>query len=528
MKFHPVFLIILVLYACSSEQAESVTTVIPQPLSMETPPGFYRLNEKTRINFDDGLENEAALLSGYLARYTGFTIEYGTEKNQQNAIRLELNPAIESPEGYTLKVDGKQMVISGQSPAGVFYGIQTLMQLIPLTEGKTRRIPAVVIADEPRFPYRGMHLDVCRHFFEVDFIKKMLDAMAAHKLNRFHWHLTEDQGWRIEINKYPELTEVGAWRGSTLIGHASEKPEKFDSVHYGGYYTQEQIKEVVEYAESRHITVIPEIEMPGHAQAALATYPWLGCFNQKVEVWNKWGVSENVYCAGKESTFEFLENVLSEVADLFPGEYIHIGGDECPKEHWKKCPHCQARMKKEGLADEHELQSYFVQRIEKFLNAKGKKIIGWDEILEGGLAPNATVMSWRGEEGGIAAARQQHDVIMTPYEFCYFDYYQGDPATEPLAIGGMNTLEKVYGFEPVPAVLNDQESKYILGAQANLWTEYIPTPEHAEYMIFPRLCALSEVCWTVPGNKDFETFSLRLKRHQTNLSQQGLNYRKTE
>jgi hexosaminidase len=352
--------------------------------------------------------------------------------------------------------------------------------------------------------------------------------MAAHKLNRFHWHLTDDQGWRIEIKKYPELAQIGAWRNSTLIGHASDRPEQFDSIRYGGYYTQEQVKAVVEYAAERHITVIPEIEMPGHAQAALATYPWLGCFNEKLEVWNKWGVSKNVYCAGKESTFEFLENVLSEVAELFPGEYIHIGGDECPKANWEKCPHCQARIKTEGLADEHELQSYLVHRIEKFMNKKGKRIIGWDEILEGGLAPNATVMSWRGNEGGIAAARQQHDVIMTPNDICYLDHYQAGPEGEPLAIGGMTTIKDVYNYEPVPAVLDEEEQKYILGTQANVWTEYIPTPEHAEYMIFPRLCAMAEVCWTAPEKKEYAGFSKRLQQHKAMLDLLGLNYRALE
>ncbi|MCF8359993.1 MAG: beta-N-acetylhexosaminidase [Prolixibacteraceae bacterium] len=528
MKLQPAFILILVTFACTSEKTQPQPAIIPQPLQMETPPGFYRLSEKTRINYDEGLENEALLLTQYIANQTGFMLEATTERNQRNVIRLELSELVDTPEGYTLQVDGKKIRIKAQTAAGLFYGIQSLRQLMPVQQGETVKIPAIKITDEPRFPYRGMHLDVCRHFFEVDFIKKMLDAMAAHKLNRFHWHLTEDQGWRIEIKKYPELTQIGAWRNSTLIGHASERPEKFDSIRYGGYYTQEQIAEVVEYAAKRHITVIPEIEMPGHAQAALATYPWLGCFDQKVEVWNKWGVSENVYCAGKESTFEFLEDVLSEVADLFPGEYIHIGGDECPKANWEKCPHCQARLKTEGLADEHELQSYFVQRIEKYLNEKGKRIIGWDEILEGGLAPNATVMSWRGEEGGIAAARQQHDVIMTPNDICYLDHYQAGPEGEPLAIGGMTTIKDIYTYDPVPGVLDEEEQKYILGTQANVWTEYIPTPEHAEYMIFPRLCAMSEVCWTAPGKKELSGFMRRLERHKTTLELLGMNFRPFE
>ncbi|MBN1925172.1 MAG: beta-N-acetylhexosaminidase [Prolixibacteraceae bacterium] len=523
MKLHPAFLLIVMAFACASEKPQPQPAIIPQPLQMEATPGFYRLNEKTRINYDTGLENEAGLLVKYIAFKTGLKLEMIPDRNQQNVIRLELSDLVDTPEGYILQVEGHEIWIKAQTTAGIFYGIQSLRQLIPFQKGETVKIPAVKISDEPRFPYRGMHLDVCRHFFDVDFIKKMLDAMAAHKLNRFHWHLTEDQGWRIEIKKYPELTRIGAWRNSTLIGHASDRPEKFDTIRYGGYYTQEQIKEIVEYAAERHITVIPEIEMPGHAQAALASYPWLGCFDQKVEVWNKWGVSENVYCAGKESTFDFLENVLSEVADLFPGEYIHIGGDECPKANWEKCPHCQSRIKNERLENEHELQSYFIQRIERFLNSKGKRIIGWDEILEGGLAPNATVMSWRGEEGGIAAARQQHDVIMTPNDICYFDHYQAGPEGEPLAIGGMTTVEDVYGYEPVPEVLNQSEQKYILGTQANVWTEYIPTPEHAEYMIFPRLCAMAEVCWTANEKKEYSDFMKRLKAHETILDLLGLN-----
>ena len=524
MKKISIVLLVLMAMSCT-ESFNYEGAIIPQPQSLKKTPGYFRLQTSTMINYDAELENEAIFLTEYIKKQTGQHLKKTTTESQRNFIRLELSNTIKSSEGYEIFIDGRKVLVTAKTATGIFYGIQSLMQLIPLEQAKTVKVPAVNIADEPRFSYRGMHLDVCRHFFDVTFIKKTLDAMAVHKLNRFHWHLTEDQGWRIEIKKYPELTEIGAWRNSTLIGHASDEPEKYDSVHYGGFYTREQIKEVIAYAAAHHITVIPEIELPGHAQAALATYPELGCFNEQVEVWNKWGISKNVYCAGKESTFEFLENVLSEVAELFPGEYIHIGGDECLKENWEICPQCQLRMKNEGLADEHELQSYFIRRIERFLSSKGKKIIGWDEILEGGLAENATVMSWRGEEGGIAAAQMHHDVIMTPNPICYFDHYQGPRETEPLAIGGFTDLAEVYGYDPVPAVLNDTESKHIIGTQANVWTEYITTPEHAEYMIFPRMCALSEISWTAPENKNFDNFMLRLRKHEAKLKLLGLNYR---
>ncbi len=502
--------------------------IIPQPLKMEKRSGSFEVNSSTAIACAKGLNNEAGFLAGYIAAQTGIKTEVSTTTMSKNCIALMLDSLIESPEGYILTVETGNIQIKGKTPTGIFYGIQSLMQLIPIAQSERVNIPAVNVVDAPRFSYRGMHLDVCRHFFDVAFIKKTLDAMAHHKLNRFHWHLTEDQGWRIEIKKYPELTQIGAWRNGTLIGHAENRPEQYDTIRYGGFYTQEQVKEVVAYAAARHITVIPEIELPGHAQAALATYPHLGCFNEKMEAWKGWGVSTNVYCAGKESTFEFIENVLAEVAELFPGEYIHIGGDECPKENWLRCPHCQARMKTENLADMHALQSYFIHRIEKFLNAKGKSIIGWDEILEGGLAENATVMSWRGNEGGIAASQMGHDVIMTPNEFCYFDHYQANPAKEPLAFGGMTTIEKVYGYEPMPTVLNQTEQKHVIGTQANVWTEYIPTSSHAEYMIFPRLCAMAEVCWTVPANKNLPDFMTRLRKHQSMLDHLELNYRRLD
>ena len=390
-----------------------------------------------------------------------------------------------------------------------------------------------------------MHLDVARHFFGVEEVKRYLDILALHKINTFHWHLTEDQGWRIEIKKYPELTSEGAYRNGTIVGHFPG--DSNDNERYGGFYTQEEIKEVVDYASKRHITVIPEIEMPGHSSAAIAAYPFLSCFpeeNTKVPhdmmseeskeqqangrnkvVQESWGVFDDVYCAGKDSTFTFLQNVIDEVMELFPSEYIHIGGDECPKSNWERCPDCQKRIAELGLKDEHELQSYFIQRMEKYINSKGKKIIGWDEILEGGLAPNATVMSWRGEEGGIEAAKQGHDVIMTPTGYCYFDYYQAeDKEGEPLAIGGYLPVEKVYSYNPLPAELSEDEHKYILGAQANMWTEYIEDFSKLEYMLLPRLAAISEVGWTSPEEKDWSDFTTRLSALRAHYDRLGFNY----
>ena len=368
-----------------------------------------------------------------------------------------------------------------------------------------------------------MHLDVGRHFFQVSFIKKYIDLIAMYKMNTFHWHLTEDQGWRIEIKKYSKLTQVGAYRKGTMVGKYSD--QKYDSIPYGGFYTQEQIKEVVAYATKKHITIVPEIEMPGHSVAAIASYPWLSCTGKQIDVEKGWGVFEDVYCT-KDSTFQFLQDVLDEVMTLFPGKYIHIGGDESPKTRWKACSTCQAKIKKENLKDEHELQSYFIKRIEKYVNSKGKQIIGWDEILEGGLAPNAAVMSWQGTEGGIAAAKQKHKVVMTPSSHCYFDHYQASPVGEPLAIGGYTPLEKVYAYEPIPPVLNAEEQTFILGAQANIWTEYILNEKQVEYMAMPRMAALAEVLWTPKQNKNETNFLNRLQQHFLLLDKLDINYAK--
>ncbi|MBK8699710.1 MAG: beta-N-acetylhexosaminidase [Saprospiraceae bacterium] len=425
-------------------------------------------------------------------------------------------------EAYHLLVTSKGIEIRSAHQRGAIYALQTLRQLRE-TQNSRDKIPCLTIKDQPRFSYRGMHLDVGRHFFPVSFVKQYIDLLSMYRFNTFHWHLTEDQGWRIEIKKYPKLQSTAAYRKETVIGHNNTTPRQFDGKPYGGYYTQEEIKEVVKYAMARGITIIPEIELPGHAQAAIAAYPELGCTGKAAEVATYWGVFDEVYCPS-EKTFTFLQDVLDEVMALFPSPYIHIGGDECPKTRWKESKFCQDLIKKVNLKDEHELQSYFIQRIEKYLNSKGRYIIGWDEILEGGLAPNATVMSWRGVEGGIAAARQKHDVIMTPTDYCYFDYYQSRHANEPLAIGGFLPLSKVYGYEPVPEGLEEEAHRYILGTQGNVWTEYMDTPEKVLYMVLPRMQALAEVAWSDPKVKNYDHFLQRLNTHFEWWKRMGLPF----
>ncbi len=497
--------------------ADNSVNIIPYPQSVKLQPGNFKFDKNTVLSVstkDVDVIKIAEQFQMQLNLVSGINLKLSEANSQSKIEFIKTDSAYTNNEAYRLSVSPRLIRIEAATSNGFFYALQTLYQLLPPDiYGKTRskikkwEIPCVNIEDAPRFSYRGLHLDVCRHFFPVEFIKKYIDAMAIHKLNRFHWHLTDDQGWRIEIKKYPLLTEIGSQRTETLIGHYYENmPQQFDNKTYGGYYTQDEAREIVKYAASKFITVIPEIEMPGHAMAAIAAYPYLSCTQQPLKVATKWGVFDDVFCP-RDSTFTFLENVLSEVMAIFPSEYIHIGGDECPKTRWKSCPDCQAKIKELELKDEHELQSYFVQRIEKFVNSKGRKIIGWDEILEGGLAPNATVMSWRGIDGGIAAAKSGHNVIMTPMSHCYFDFYQAEPATEPTAIGGYVSLNKVYDFEPVPPVLTAEEAKYIVGAQANVWTEYITSTSHVEYMAYPRASALSEVLWTMPENKNWTRFS---------------------
>jgi len=523
-------------------------SIIPQPASVKQPKiaAKFSITPSTQIVLEGGnLENVAGYLNDYFQQFYHFKLKVTKTVSGSNAIILNYdrldNPL---PGAYEMTVNNKGVYIGGDNEEGVFYGVQTLIQLLPVdsksqTSNLKFKIPYVSIQDHPRFEYRGMHLDCGRHFFPVSFIKKYIDYIALHKMNYFHWHLTEDQGWRIEIKKYPKLTEVGAWRNGTIIGHYPGSGN--DGIHYGGYYTQDEVKDVVAYAARRYITVIPEIEMPGHSSAAIASYPFLSCFpNESTkhppqcawsgdttgkQVQQTWGVFEDVFCAGKDSTFQFLEDVLDEVMKLFPSKYIHVGGDECPKDNWKRCPLCQKRIQDQHLKNEHELQSYFIQRIEKYLNSKGKTLIGWDEILEGGLAPKAVVMSWRGEEGGIDAAKQKHDVIMTPLYPVYFNLSQSENE-DSLTYGEYIPLENVYRYEPVPKELNEQEAKYVLGSQANLWSEYINNGKLAEYMIFPRMSALSEVLWSEKNRRDSADFEKRLLTQFKRYDLWGVSYSK--
>lgn len=520
--------------SCKSEQKIADYQVIPMPQTITTSQGSpFTLDGGVKIIYPDGneqMKKNAVFLADYLKQATGksFSIEAGTEG--KGAIVLKLGLEDENPEAYQLKVGGDGVTIAASTPAGVFYGIQTLRKSLPVAAGATVSLPAVEISDYPRFGYRGVHFDIGRHFFNLDEAKTYIDMMVLHNMNRLHWHLTEDQGWRIEIKKYPKLIEIGSKRPSTVIGHNTGK---YDGIPYEGHYTQEQAKELVAYAAERYITVIPEIDLPGHMQAALAAYPELGCTGGPYEVWRDWGVSDQVLCAGNDNTMQFVKDVLTEILEIFPSEYIHIGGDECPKSEWVKCPKCQARIKALGLksddkhSKEERLQSYVINTAEQFLNERGRKIIGWDEILEGGLAPNATVMSWRGESGGIEAAKQQHDVIMTPNTYLYFDYYQTkDTENEPMAIGGYLPLERVYSYEPMPASLTQEEQKYIIGVQANHWSEYIPTFSQLQYMAFPRWAALSEIQWSKPEHKNYQNFLTRLPHMIDIYKAEGYNYAK--
>lgn len=518
--FSLVGLWLLLAFSCQprKDSTDETLNIIPYPVSVTLHTGIYHLKSPVTMYVPDSLQQLGDVFTDYV-KQIGYKVK--TARGKHADVSFSLNSALSLPdEGYLLNINRSGVILEAGTRAGLFYGMQTLLQLIAV---RGKNLPRLSITDYPRFSYRGLHLDVGRHMFPPEFIKRYIDLMARFKFNRFHWHLTEDQGWRIEIKKYPRLQEVAAWRDETIVGHAG-KSNKYDGQRYGGYYTQEEIRDIVNYAAQRHITIIPEIEMPGHSRAALAAYPNLGCTGGPYAVATTWGVFEDVYCAGKEETFTFLQDVFDEVIGLFPGTYVHIGGDECPKKRWKECRLCQQRIKNEKLKDEHHLQSWFIQRIEKYLNSKGRKIIGWDEILEGGLAPNATVMSWRGEEGGIAAAKQQHTVIMTPGNWCYLDHYQASPETEPLAIGGLTTVEEVYSYEPLPASLTETEQQYILGAQGNVWTEYMKTPEHVEYMVYPRALALAEVVWTPKEKRNYEDFLRRLKQLQPWLDALQVNY----
>ncbi len=511
--------------------------IIPEPQKVETQSGSFQLTPKTTITFA-GNEAEAQFLAATLRRSTGFNLP--VQPVSTRPAKSEITFLIQTnltgelgAEGYELVVTKKSVTVQAPAPAGLFYGAQTLLQLLPpeifssnATAHVRWQIPCVKIADQPRFKWRGLMLDVSRHFYTRSEVETLLDVMALHKINTFHWHLVDDQGWRIEIKKYPKLTSVGAWRNGIGFGLDPSQTGNYGAdKRYGGFYTQDDIREVVAYAEQRHITIIPEIEMPGHASAALLAYPQFLCPNVTINAMpDKGGVFHGIYCAGNEATFAFVEDVLSEVAALFPGKFIHIGGDECPKDNWKNCELCQARIKTEGLASEHQLQSYFIRRVEKIVNAHGKTLIGWSEIREGGLAPSAALMDWIG--GGAESAASGHDVVMTPTKYCYFDHYQStNHAIEPHAIGGFLPLENVYAFDPMPEALAPQFQPHILGGQANLWTEYVPNLKHAEYMIFPRLSALAEVTWSPKDARNFDDFKRRLQIDNLRLDLLGVNHR---
>jgi len=512
-----------------------IPAIIPKPVDLELnlSERKFILGDNTTILINDpALKPTADFLAEYILKYYDVvlhTLPYLSNEKKSNSIRfIKTKEARPHTEEYQLNSGSKQIEISASSNEGIFYGMQTLLQLLPVKPAEERKldVPALKVTDYPRFAYRGMHLDVSRHFFDIAFVKKYIDYLAMHKLNYFHWHLTDDHGWRIEIKKHPKLTDIGAWRNGTIIGLYPGTGN--DGLRYGGYYTQEEVKEVIDYAAKRYITIIPEIEMPGHSMAVLAAYPELGTTpRKKYEVAQTWGIFNkfNNVLQPTEQTFRFLEEVLTEVMDLFPSPYIHIGGDECSKIWWKESALSQKIIKEKGLKDENGLQSYLIRRIEKFVNGKGKTIIGWDEILDGGLAPNAIVMSWRGEKGGIAAAKKKHKVIMTPENFMYFNHAQF-MKEDSLTATRYVPLKNVYDYEPIPTTLTTQESKYIWGAQGNLWTEYIANPAKAEYMLFPRLDALSEVLWSPKGKKDFTDFQQRLKTQLQRYNRLKVNYPK--
>ena len=517
--------------------SDSIPAIVPRPAHVTPQPGAFTLRAGTVIVTDRALRKVGELLGDYLFPATGLRLGVATAAPAGTpviSIRLDSSLARLGDEGYRLDVSRSRVAIRAYRAAGAFYGIETLRQLLPPAifrqaemAGVAWSVPGIAIEDLPRFAWRGVHLDVARHFMPKEFVKKLIDLAALHKLNRFHWHLTDDQGWRLEIKQYPRLTQVGAWRPQTIIGRPDRDSTKwrFDGQPHGGFYTQDDVREIVAYARARFVTIVPEIEMPGHSQAAIAAYPELGNRGDTLPVWMGWGVDENILNPG-DATVRFYQNVLTEVMALFPGRWIHIGGDEAPKTQWKASPLAQARIRELRLKDEDELQSWFTHRMDEFLTAHGRTLVGWDEILQGGLAPNAVVMSWRGVDGGIAAAQAGHDVVMAPGSHTYFDHYQSaDTVAEPLAIGGYLPLDTVYAFEPVPPALTASEARHVLGAQGQLWTEYVPDAKRAEYMVFPRVCALAEVLWTPPEERDYGDFTRRLVTHLQRLAVLDVNYR---
>lgn len=525
--------ILLFLMICcffgNAQNSSNNNTIIPEPNFYKVTGDSIRINGLIKVVFKD---NKFSTKEKRTASIFESVVNSNVSNKKSNIEVLfiaQTPSSSEKREAYKINITSKKITVTG-SEEGLFYAVQSLLQLLPnQPKNQEIKLPCVTIEDEPRYTYRGLHLDVCRHFFTVDVIKDFIAQMSYYKLNNFHWHLTDDQGWRIEIKKYPKLTEVGSKRAQTLVGNKFERfPYFFDGNPYGGFYTQEEIKDVVKFAEEHYVNIIPEIEMPGHATAAVTAYPNLSCFpDRQYKVVEYWGVFEDIFCAGKEETFTFLEDVLTEVMALFPSKYIHIGGDECPKARWKECPNCQKKIKELGIKDEHELQTYLTTRIEKFLNANGRQILGWDEMLEGGLAPNAAVMSWRGESGGISAAKQKHFVIMNPEQFLYLDYNQGYSPQEPLTVGRLVTVEKIYNYNPTPVdSLTIDEQKYILGVQSNLWSEYLTSPAKLNYQIYPRVFALAEIAWTKPQNKNYNSFILnRMPHHLEKLESQKRLYK---
>lgn len=521
-------------YACSEKRTlNSDYEIIPKPLDVNCKgDASFLLKDGIAVIYPENnqkMQDNAEFLVDYVERQTGVKLTSYAGMPVDGAICLTLDLSDDNAEAYKLIVNDKRVCISGASEAGVFYGIQTLRKSLPVAQDINVNLSAVEIYDKPRFAYRGAMLDVARHFYTVDEVKTFIDMLALHNINRFHWHLTDDQGWRIEIKKYPKLMSVASERKETVVGRWYSGI--YDGKPYGGYYTQDELRDVIDYAAKRHITIIPEVDLPGHMQAALTAYPELGCTGGPYEVRTIWGVSQDVLCVGNDFTLQFVKDVLSEVADIFPSEYIHIGGDECPKVRWEKCPKCQERIKSLGLKSdakhtkEQRLQSYMIQEAAKYLKEKGKRIIGWTEILEGGLVPDATLMSWIGESGGIEAAHQHHDVIMTPNTYLYFDYYQSKKVEdEPLAIGGYLPIEKTYNYEPMPKELTEEEQQYIKGVQANLWTEYIPVFSQVQYMVLPRLGAAAEVQWTDPSKKDYKDFLRRVPHLVAVYDCYGWNY----
>ena len=525
-----VVLCIILLGGCASKPNQEVN-IIPQPQQVTMADGGFTLSPKTVINVIKGADDltpACTFMSTLVEKSFGQPLSVVNGEMKRDAINIAVDPSMRA-DAYDLTVGKKAIDIKAGSSKAVFYAMQSLRQMMPVGVEKGEkmdkiRIQNVRIQDEPRLAYRGTMLDVCRHFFTVDEVKTFIDMLALHKLSVFHWHLTDDQGWRIEIKKYPKLTEIGSQRKQTVIG---KNTGKYDGTPYGPYFfTQEEIKDVIQYAADRYITIIPEIELPGHALAALASYPELGCTGGPYEVCQMWGVFPEVFCPGNEKTFEFWEGVLEEVAELFPGEIIHIGGDECPRDAWKKCKKCQARMKKEKLKEEGDLQNYVVHRIEEFMKTKGKRILGWDEILEGDVSKTAIVMSWRGKKGGIEGAKRGNEVVMVPNDYAYFDYYQAKPVeNEPFGIGGYVPVEKVYSLDPTEG-LTPEEGEKIIGVQANLWAEYITTFSHAQYMLLPRMAAIAEVGWTPVAKKDYDNFLKRAKLMTQRYEALGYNFAK--